>query len=279
MRIGLVTDVHFGPRAYHAGKLRKLTDRAEELTARFIERMDTAVRPELVVNLGDVIEDESRDADLERYGRFAKLLSSVTGKVAHVAGNHDTINVSDADLLELWRSNGALLGNPASNELHYGFDFGGLHFLVLRTVEIKNKAVHLPEVQLAFAAEDLARTRLPTIVLMHHPVSDQLVEGNYWFEKAPHLCRVVERKALRHVFETSGKVRAVFNGHVHWNHFDVIQGIPYFTLQSLVENVDADAPGRPAAAYSVCEITERRLVVTVHGEHPAHYQLDADFRV
>ncbi len=30
--------------------------------------MNEEVRPDLIVNLGDDIEDESREADLERYG-------------------------------------------------------------------------------------------------------------------------------------------------------------------------------------------------------------------
>jgi hypothetical protein len=149
-----------------------------------------------------------------------------------------------------------------------------LHFLVLNTQEIKDHAVHLPAAQLAFAEQDLAATTLPTIVLMHHPASEQRLEGNRWFERAPHLCRVVERGALRKVLEASEKVVAVFNGHVHWNHFDVIAGIPYVTLQSLTENLEDDAPGRPANAFAVCDIDERRLVINVGGAEPVRYQVE-----
>jgi 3',5'-cyclic-AMP phosphodiesterase len=112
------------------------------------------------------------------------------------------------------------------------------------------------------------------VVLMHHPASDQILIGNRWFERAPELCRVAERKALRRVFEASGKVIAVFNGHVHWNHFDLIAGIPYVTLQSLTENLDDDAPGRPANAFALCEIEERRVQVSVYGEEAARYQVE-----
>jgi 3',5'-cyclic-AMP phosphodiesterase len=104
------------------------------------------------------------------------------------------------------------------------------------------------------------------------------VEGNRWFDEAPHLCRVVERGALRRVFESSGKVLAVFNGHMHWNHLDIISGIPYITVQSLVENLDDDAPGRAAAAFAVCDVDERRLLVTVHGEETVRYQVERPTR-
>ena len=70
-------------------------------------------------------------------------------------------------------------------------------------------------------------------------------------------------------------VRAVFNGHLHWNHLDVIDGIPYVTLQSLIENVDEDAPGRAAAAHAVVRLSPGRIVVEVEGAERARYQIDA----
>ncbi|HLV21014.1 MAG TPA: metallophosphoesterase [Polyangiaceae bacterium] len=266
MRVALISDAHFGPPAYYAGKLRKLTHRAEELTRRFVRRMNEVERPELVVNLGDVIEDESRERDLEAYSRFIDVLSGLEARVVHVAGNHDQVHLGDDDLRRLWKHEG---------ELFYSFDQGDFHFVVLRTVEIRDTAVHLPSEQLLFVEADLAKTTRPTVVLMHHPASEQVLAGNRWFERAPHLCRVAERRALRSVIERSGKVVAVFNGHVHWNHLDVVRGIPYVTVQSLIENLDDDAPGRPAAAYAVCDLETHRLTITVHGEETVRYQIES----
>ena len=59
MRLALITDVHFGPPATFEGKLRKLSHHALALTREFIHRINTVERPDLVVNLGDVVEDES----------------------------------------------------------------------------------------------------------------------------------------------------------------------------------------------------------------------------
>jgi hypothetical protein len=69
-------------------------------------------------------------------------------------------------------------------------------------------------------------------------------------------------------------VRAVFNGHLHWNHFDVIGGIPYATVQSLIENVDEDAPGRAAASHALVHLNDKRMVVRVRGNDPARYQVE-----
>jgi 3',5'-cyclic-AMP phosphodiesterase len=265
MRFALISDVHLGPPASHAGKLRKLTHLSEELIQAFVRRMRDEVNPDLVINLGDVIEDESAEADRERYAHFVAMLHETGKPVLHVAGNHDTINLTADELCGMW-------GNASSAT--YSQDHGGVHFSILRTIEHRDERIELPAEQIRWLERDLAAATLPCIVLMHHPASEMRLEGNRWFEKAPYLCRIVERRALRDVIEKSGKVLAVFNGHVHWNHFDVIAGIPYVTLQSLIENLDEDAPGRAAAAYAVCDLDERRLVVTVHGTEMVRYQIE-----
>jgi 3',5'-cyclic AMP phosphodiesterase CpdA len=265
VRFALVTDVHFGPPAYFAGRLSKLSQEAPRLLAGVVDRLNTAEHPELVVNLGDVVEDENHDVDHARYGEFVSVLSRVNAAVLHVAGNHDSINLSDTELAALWGHH---------ERLFYARRIGGVSFVVLRTVEVKDRAVHLAEEQLAWLRDELGRLPAPVVVFMHHPASEMSLAGNRWFENAAHICRVAERRALRRILEDSGKVVAVFNGHAHWNHFDVIGGIPYVTLQSLIENLDEGPPGRPAAAWAVCELDAHRLVIDVRGEERARYQLE-----
>jgi 3',5'-cyclic-AMP phosphodiesterase len=265
MRFALISDVHFGPPAYHKGKLRKLTHRAEALTAAFVERMNAVDHPELVINLGDVVEDEGRDQDLGQYRRFIHVLGGLNARVLHVAGNHDQVCLSDDDLRALWRHMGPL---------YYSCDLGDVHWVALRTVDEPGRAIHLPTEQLVWLAEDLATAPCPTIVLLHHPASEMRLDGNRWFEGRAHRCLVAERQQFRAIVEGSGKVVAVFNGHAHWNHLDVIAGIPYVTLQSLTENLDDDAPGRPANAWAVCDLDEQHPVIHVHGEEPQRYQFE-----
>ena len=52
----------------------------------------------------------------------------------------------------------------------------------------------------------------------------------------------------------SGKVKAVFNGHIHWNHIMHHDGIPYINLQALSENFQND--GTPAESYALVEVGE-----------------------
>lgn len=265
MRIGFVTDVHFGPETRHEGRLRKLARHAEPLLAEFVERMNTEDRPDLVVNLGDVIEDESPELDRERYARFVEILSRADAEVVHVPGNHDQMNLSDEALADL-------IGRPGA-PLHWSFDRGDWHFVVLCTRYVPGRSVHLPEEQLAWLEGDLARTARDTLVFVHHPLCEMDVRGNRWFERQPHVCRVAERRDVRHVLERSGRVRAVVNGHAHWNYLSVIGGIAYITLQSLIENLDEDAPGRPARAHGLLELERGRLRFDVRGEESCRYHV------
>lgn len=268
LTLALITDLHFGPEAGFAGKLRKLTRSGPGLAKAFVAHMNGAVHPDIVVNLGDDIEDESHDADLARYRACVELLRGAKAELVNVAGNHDTAHLSTSELIEVWR-------RPDLQRLHYSFDRQGFHFVVLHTRERKDLDVTVGEEQLRWLREDLARAEAPSIVLMHHSAADQDLRGNRWFEGSPHICLVQERRALRQILRESGKVRAVFNGHLHWNHLDVVDGIPFVTLQSLIENLDEDAPGRPAAAHAVVHVESSRIVVKIEGAERAIYQFDA----
>jgi calcineurin-like phosphoesterase family protein len=262
-RFALITDAHFGPSAAFRGQLRKLSHEAGPLTRQFVAKMRDEFRPDLVVNLGDVIEDQSLEADERHYREFLDALGGLPCPVLHVAGNHDTVHLDEGRLAKLW-------GREAP--LHYTHRAGPLCFVILRTVETRGVRVELPEQQLAWLAHELEHAPYPVVVLMHHAAGDMSLDGNRWFESAPHLCRLKNRRTVRNVLEQSRKVLAVFNGHAHWNHLDVIGAIPYITLQSLVENVDDDAPGRAAAAWGLVEVEARRMTVRVAGREPARYR-------
>lgn len=282
LTFGVCTDLHFGPAALYKGKLRKLTAHAGALVEAFAERMAAEVKPDFVVNLGDDIEDEGHDADLARYLDCMRALGKAGVDLVHVAGNHDTVNLSPAELLDVWRSSAPWLASalPAAGEaerLYYAFDRGGVRFIVLHSVEAPDRNISVHEAQRAWLEAELAATTLPVIVLVHHSLADQNLAGSRWFEGRAHVCLVQERKEIRALLEqhqarSRHGVLAVLNGHLHWNHVDVIRGIPYVTVQSMIENLDDDAPGRPARAFAVVRVSPKRVNVDIGGEEPARYQ-------
>lgn len=267
LTLGVVTDMHFGPKASFGGKLRKLSHLAPALLGRVASRMRDELEPDVLVNLGDVIEDADHAADARAYGHAMEVLRSANLELVHVAGNHDRKNLSPAELRSLW-------GDAGDGPLYRSFDRAGFHMVVLYTHETKDVDVRIDDEQLAWLEADLAQTDRDTVVLMHHSAADQDLRGNRWFEKAAHICLVRERKRLRAILEAHGRTRLVLNGHLHWNHLDVIGGIPYVTVQSLIENVEDDAPGVPADAHAIVRLDARRTHVEVYGAQPVRYQFE-----
>src|SRR6267378_2731937 len=98
LTIGFVTDLHFASSGlaacFHEGKLRKLSQYANALTRDVVRKMNDELRPDLLVNLGDDIEDENREADLARYSECQEILRTAKAEVVNVAGNHDTVHLT-----------------------------------------------------------------------------------------------------------------------------------------------------------------------------------------
>ena len=270
MRFAAVTDLHFGRAAPHRGVDRKLTVHAPALTAAFVADMNRRVRPDFVVVLGDVIEDEAPQADLDNYTEAVAILSGLNMPVRYVYGNHDLVNLTHDQLL-------TISGEIALNS---SFDVKGWHLVRLHSTasferpdrsgrEPGPRAEIAPE-HLNWLHQDLAAANRPTIIFTHFSAADLNLTGQFWFEDAPDQALLANRAKVRDVLE-SHDVTMAMNGHVHWNNHTVHNGISYITIQSLVENAAGD--GEPAGAWAVVEAEATHLEVTVSGREPARYRV------
>lgn len=253
LRIGLVTDIHHGPdmdTRIGSASLRLLDLFVEEMAGRF--------RPDLVVDLGDRINDVDPGADAERLREVRSRLEAVGVPVLFAYGNHDLVNVPAAEAR-------AILGKRGDHE---SLDVGPFHLVVLNSQDPTFEGVGgtLSDPQLDWLEDDLARTGRPVVVFSHHPLDEQESRSHWYFAHHPTHALAVNRERARRLFRRSGRVRAVFNGHMHWNHVDVIDGIPYVTVMSLV---DASVTDGPAGCYAEIALDEAGPIeVKVRGNLP-----------
>jgi len=213
-------------------------------------------KPDFVVNLGDAILDEDEDTDRANYQLVIKRLEKTGVPVYSVIGNHDSPNIGEQGLRDLLRS-----------DLYYSFDYGSYHFIVLYSRLAEQR--YLSEIdaeQIDWLRRDLMKTDKKTVVFSHHSLANQSLAGNFWFEDKPEDCSVQNRREIRSILEGSGRVIAALNGHLHWNNKTVHNGIPYFTLQSLVENVNDD--GEPSKAYGIVRLAKESIIMNVGGNYP-----------
>ena len=270
MRFAVITDLHFGRAAPYRGVDRKLTGHAPALTAAFVDDMNQRVRPDFVVVLGDVIEDESPSADLANFTKAADILSGLDMPVRYVFGNHDLVHLTHDQLLTV----------SGESTLNSSFDADGWHLVRLHSTASFTPADNsgtryrlrgeiAPE-DLEWLDQDLAAASGPALVFTHFAPADLNLAGQFWFGRSPDMAMLANRAEVRDVLE-SRDVAMAMNGHVHWNNHTVHNGISYITIQSLVENTAND--GEPAGAWALVEAGATHLEVTVNGRDPASYRV------
>jgi Icc protein len=257
VKIAFISDLHLGPTEYPLGARRKQTVFAEPYLHEFVDVVAHAGDIDFVLQFGDLILDADPETDRENFRRGVAILGESKKPVHHLVGNHDVIHLSATQIRNI-------LG---VDSLSYSFDEGAYHFLLLHpfVADPKTPGGILPADQLSWLQEDLAKTGKPAFVFSHQSFADQDLTGNPWFEGLPGDCLVENRVEVRKVLRESGKVAAAVNGHLHWNHVDWHDGIPYLTVQSATEPVGA---GTPAHAWGVMEISGNTFTLTQYGNDP-----------
>ena len=279
LKIGIVGDMHLGPLAYFRGELRKMGSESEEQTARFVKAMNETFKPDIVLNLGDIIQEVGDpELDLGRYRRIFTILEGLDAPIYPTVGNHDLIGMTREELLPLWHEQtafGRLEANQrgAEGRLYYRFQAGEFEFLVLESHEERTKYIALDEEQIAWLERSLLNGTGPVVVVVHHSLADQDTTGSVWFEDYPQLALIRERVRVRELMASSGRVVAVINGHLHRNNITWHDEIPYITVQSLIENMTGGAEGKACEAWGEGELTAERLKLDVVGLDPARWDL------
>ena len=256
MKFAIITDIHMGPEGFFNGVLRKITKDAKQFLDEFVDEMNNEIKPEFVVVLGDLIEDDNPENDKTNIKLITKLFKKLNCRVYFVAGNHDLKNVSENELASLF----------GQEKLFYSYDDNIYHFIILFSKAVEKGNILIPDEQIKWLKNDLEQTNKKCIIFVHHGLSEQNLKGNPWFEDRPEYCLVKNREEIRNILEKSDKVLAVFNSHLHWDKMDLHNSIPYFTLQSLVEN--ENDKGLPSRAFHLVSLNKDKISVETMGNYP-----------
>ncbi|MCX6803225.1 MAG: metallophosphoesterase [Candidatus Diapherotrites archaeon] len=256
MKFVIIADIHFGPEAYWNEVLRKINKNVIFMLGSFVEEMNTKVKPDFVIVLGDLIEDENEENDKKNITYIVNLFTKLNCPVYYAAGNHDLMNISESDLVKLFNQ----------KSLYYSFDSDNMHFVVLYSKRIEKGNVQIIPAQLKWLEKDLKNNSKKSIIFVHHGLAEQDLKGNPWFEGRPEVCLIRNREEVRKVLENSKNVLAVFNAHLHWDKKHIHNNIPYFTIQSLVEN--EEDKGMASEAYAIVNTDGGKVGVEVKGKYP-----------
>ena len=255
MKFVIITDIHLGPEGYWRGILRKINANAKQYLTNFVVKMNNDTKPEFVIVLGDLIEDDNPKKDTENLKYIVSKLSGLNCPVHYVAGNHDLRNVSETELMNIFQQ----------KCLYYSFDSNNIHYIVLFSRVVGKEETRIDGTQLEWLRQELHKTNHKCIVFVHHGLADQSLQGNAWFNEKPEYALIENRNTVRSVLEEQKNVLAVFNSHLHWDKKHVHNSIPYYTIQSFIEN--EDDKGIASEAYAIVDVSNNKVFVKVEGNY------------
>ncbi len=237
VKVGLVTDLHYADKPPSGSRhYRETPGKLAEAAEQFGED-----QPAFVVELGDFIDAaDSVDAELGYLKRINRDFGAICPQRHYVLGNHCVYTLKKPEFLD----------GVEQKKSYYSFDSGGFHFIVLDACfrsdgepygrkNFEWTDPNIPPAELEWLRADLAATAKSTVVFVHQRLD---VSNHYGIKNAA---------VVRSMFEESGRVLAVFQGHSHQNDHNDINGIHYCTMVAMVEGTGAANNG-----YSVMHLAE-----------------------
>lgn len=262
-RIVIFSDLHYAPeKPVNNGSIiyRKLMEYAEPLLQKLIHKINNELKPNLVLNLGDLVEDfNDHDKDIINLKYIWKKFQKINVPFYSCIGNHDLRSMSSRNEVE------KIMEYKHST---FSFNIDNLHVVILGTY-VNNKlgtdsggifkTQYISKEDLEWLKEDLERYNLPTIICTHFGIAEDDMKGNWWFESCPEHALLGNRKELKEIIKNNKNILAVFSGHQHWTKKIVEDEISYYIIGSMTENINND--GIPDGVYFVVEFDGKKLNV------------------
>ena len=240
LRAGLITDLH------HADKDPRGTRHYRESLGKLAEAGAHFEKdsPDFVVELGDLIDAaDSVATELSYLKTVHKEFATLPGEKHCVLGNHcvDTLTKRE------------FLGEVGQEKSFYSFDKAGVHFVILDSCFLKDGTAYqrknfqwtdanVPGEELEWLQADLEATEAQQVIVFAHQRLDRGDADNHTVNNA---------SVVRKIFQESGKVNTVFQGHSHSNGHIEIEGIHYVTMVAMVEG-----SGKENSGYSTLDVFE-----------------------
>lgn len=262
-KIVIFSDLHYAPeRPINNGSKieRKLVEYAEPLIKELTNKINSEIKPDLVISLGDLIEDfKDHDKDITNFNYIWNELKSIKPKFYSCVGNHELRSMISRNEIE------QIMGYKHST---FSVNIEGIHIIILGTDVNNNfstntggilKTRFISDEDMNWIREDLKRNNLPVIICLHFGVAEDDMKENWWFESCPEHALLANRKELKDIIKNDGNVLAVFSGHQHWTKHIIEDKVSYHIVGSLTEDMYNN--GIPDGVYFIVEVDGRKINV------------------
>jgi len=182
--------------------------------------------PAFILITGDLVKDALRVGEAEAtgyYELFRREAALFQSPVWTVPGNHENFGVErdKSGVSATHPLYGRKMYRHYRGPDYYSFNFGGVHFIALNTVDIDDQWYygHVDDLQIAWLRRDLAAVppAMPVVTFGHIPFfsSVEVINGYTDQPPAPTLITVNGQTAFRHTVSNAGDVLAVLRPHRH----------------------------------------------------------------
>lgn len=234
MKIAIVNDIHIGKGMEHKGKYRASSHLVEGLLDNFLKSILDQHQPDLLINLGDLIRSEERDLDIDRYRKALSSFNKLDVPIIHVVGNHELRRMRLTDVEACWNHK----QNSYGSQFYHGIN---LIWLGLELDPHNYRIRRLPDNQLDWLKEELARSNHPTLIFTHCAIDDHNVKGNFFFEaydgQDSTALFLKNQTEIRKVIASCKHVISVIQAHLHYFHVKEMEGMPYITCPAMGDNI------------------------------------------
>lgn len=263
MKLVVFSDIHYALRPLDSYKAkRKLSQFALPVVDKLIDIINNRICPDVVVNLGDLIEDVHNSVqDIENFQLIWNVLQKINRPFYSAIGNTETRSISKVMLKEM-------MGYKSHT---FSVDIKGYHLVILG-ITAKHNAdgtyiIQFLKEDLNWLKRDLQQNNLPCLIFTHYGLAEDNMKGNWWYEKCPQVAVLQERKEIKQILERDNHVIAIFSGHQHWTKKCRENGLDYYICGSLTENIQDD--GIPDGVYFEIDIINQTIKLQEH-----HIKLD-----
>jgi hypothetical protein len=188
--------------------------------------MADALNPAFVLITGDLVRDALRVGEPEAtgyYDLFDREAALFKNQVWTVPGNHENFGV-ERDKSKVSATHplyGRQMYYQHRGPDYYSFNYGGVHFVGLNTVDVDDQSYygHVDSAQLAWLERDLALVppTMPVVTFNHIPFfsSSEAMGGYTEAPPAPTLITVNGKTVFRHTVSNAAAVLAILREHTH----------------------------------------------------------------
>ncbi|MBQ6355425.1 metallophosphoesterase [Candidatus Saccharibacteria bacterium] len=245
MKLVVFADIHYLDDEHTEETGRKLTWLAVPLVEKLASEVEK-IKPDACFCLGDFIEDtENHDIDAANLRYIWSKLTKFPKPLFAVPGNHDLRTLENEEIAEIM----------GTNHQTFSTDLGGYHFVCLWPEKNANipdtagstfKTQYISQKDLDWLKQDLQDSQKPSLVFLHFGLANDEMRDHFWFAHDSERAVVANREDVKKILRQHN-VLAVFSGHQHWTKHLREDGIDYYVVGSITEDIDGQ--GIPDGVY------------------------------